>query len=34
MNAIKPMYEIRYAPVDMYDAMILYYEVNPTEIWE
>jgi len=34
MNMLKSMYEIRYAPVDMYDAMILYYEVSPTEIWE
>lgn len=27
-------HQINYAPTDMYDAMILYYEVNPIEIWE
>ncbi|MCR5213535.1 MAG: erythromycin esterase family protein [Eubacterium sp.] len=25
---------VNYAPTDMYDAMILYYETNPTVIWE
>lgn len=25
---------LKYPPTEMYDAMILYYEVTPTEIWE
>ena len=31
---MKRNYQINFAPNDMYDAMILYYEVNPTEIWD
>ena len=31
---VKAYHQLNYAPTDMYDAMILYYEVNPTEIWE
>ena len=31
---IKDYHQLKYAPTDMYDAMILYYEVTPTEIWE
>ena len=31
---IKDYHQLNYAPTDMYDAMILYYEVTPTEIWE
>ncbi len=30
----KEYHQLNYAPTDMYDAMILYYEVNPIEIWE
>lgn len=30
---IKGNYQISFAPTDMYDAMILYYEVSPTTIW-
>ncbi|MBR4731772.1 MAG: erythromycin esterase family protein [Lachnospiraceae bacterium] len=30
---IKATHQIHYAPTEMYDAMILYYEVSPIEIW-
>jgi erythromycin esterase len=33
MEKIKRTHEINFAPTDMYDAMILYYETSPTEIW-
>ena len=33
MLFMKNQYQIYYAPVDMYDAMILYYQTAPTEIW-
>ncbi len=33
MKFIKKSYQLNFAPVDMYDAMIVYYEVNPTEIY-
>ena len=34
MAVMKSTYQINFPPVDMYDAMILYYQTNPTEIWE
>ena len=33
MERIKKSHEVNFAPSDMYDAMILYYEVEPTNIW-
>ena len=33
MELIKANYQLKFAPYEMYDAMILYYEVTPTEIW-
>ncbi len=33
MLLMKNQYQIYFAPVDMYDAMILYYQTTPTEIW-
>lgn len=27
-------HSINYVPSDLYDAMIVYYEVNPTEVWD
>ena len=33
MELIKANYQLKFAPYEMYDAMILYYEVAPTEIW-
>ena len=31
---LKNAHSINYVPSDIYDAMIVYYEVNPIEIWE
>ncbi|MBP3233912.1 MAG: erythromycin esterase family protein [Eubacterium sp.] len=31
---LKTAHSINYVPSDIYDAMIVYYEVNPIEIWE
>ena len=33
IKLVKPFYQLNYAPDDMYDAMILVYEAEPTEIW-
>ena len=33
MELMKANYQLKFAPSEMYDAMILYYEVTPTEIW-
>lgn len=33
MQILKNLYQIYYAPETMYDAMILYYQTTPTEIW-
>lgn len=33
MLLMKNQYQLYFAPADMYDAMILYYETTPTEIW-
>lgn len=33
IRLVKPFYQLNYAPEDMYDAMILVYEAEPTEIW-
>lgn len=30
---LKSTHQVHYAPTEMYDAMILYYEVSPIEIW-
>lgn len=32
-KTMKPYYQISFAPTDLYDAMIFYYEVNPIVIW-
>lgn len=35
LTKILPMaHSINYVPSDLYDAMIVYYEVNPTEVWD
>ena len=35
LTKLLPMaHSINYVPSDIYDAMIVYYEVNPTEIWQ
>lgn len=33
MEYMKNSYQLKFPPKEMYDAMILYYEVTPTEIW-
>lgn len=33
MEDNKRAYQMNFAPADMYDAMILYYETTPTEVW-
>ena len=33
-KVLKSSYQVFHAPTDMYDAMILYYETTPIEIWE
>ncbi len=33
MEYMKNSYQLKFAPKAMYDAMIFYYEVTPTEIW-
>ena len=33
IKLVKPFYQLHFAPEDMYDAMILVYEAEPTEIW-
>ncbi len=33
MMLMKNQYQVYFAPEEMYDAMILYYETTPTEIW-
>ncbi|MBO4877127.1 MAG: erythromycin esterase family protein [Ruminococcus sp.] len=33
IKLVKPFYQLNLTPEDMYDAMILVYEANPTEIW-
>ena len=32
-KVLKSGYQVFFAPTEMYDAMILYYDVNPIEIW-
>ena len=34
MLLMKNQYQLYFAPEDMYDAMILYYQTTPTQIWE
>ena len=34
MQLIKSQYQLYFAPEEMYDAMILYYQTTPTQIWE
>ena len=34
MLLMKNQYQLYFAPEDMYDAMILYYQTTPTHIWE
>lgn len=34
MLLMKNQYQIYFAPEEMYDAMILYYQTTPTQIWE
>ncbi len=34
LTLMKANYQLYFSPADMYDAMILYYEVTPTDIWE
>ena len=34
MMLMKNQYQLYFAPEDMYDAMILYYQTTPTQIWE
>ena len=31
---MKPYYQLTFAPTEMYDAMILFYEVNPIVVWD
>nr|MCR5129573.1 erythromycin esterase family protein [Lachnospiraceae bacterium] len=33
-KVMKMLSQVNYAPTDMYDAMIVFYEVNPITIWE
>ena len=33
MQMMKSQYQIYFAPAEMYDAMILYYQTTPTQIW-
>lgn len=33
-KSMKVNYQIRFAPAEMYDAMIFYYEVKPIDIWD
>ena len=34
MLLMKSQYQLYFAPEEMYDAMILYYQTTPTQIWE
>ena len=34
VRLLKQSYQLNFAPVEMYDAMILFYETSPVEIWQ